>query len=321
MGLSDLSAGDFNLGDLGAGDLTAATGTPAERPGRLAVGIVGAGRVGAVVGAALLRAGHRVVGASGVSEETLSRIDSLMPGVPRLDVEDVVSAAELVFLTVPDDSIADVTAGLAALEVWRPGQIVIHCSGRHGLAALEAAAEKGAIPMAIHPAMTFTGTSLDLDRMVGATFAVTAPSAFLPIAQALVVEMGGEPLALEDSARPLYHAALVHGGNHVVTLVTQAAALLAAAGVEEPGRVLLPLVHASVDGALADAAGAVSTLTGPVVRGDAGTVAAHVAALQHRPEALHAYRAMALATADLALSGGRIGPVQYADLIVALGRD
>ena len=213
-------------------------------------------------------------------------------------------AAELVFLTVPDDAIAEVAGGLAALDVWRPGQIVIHCSGRHGLEALEAAAAKGAIPMAIHPAMTFTGTSLDLDRMVGATFAVTAPGAFLPIAQALVVEMGGEPLALEDAARPLYHAALVHGGNHVVTLVTQAAALLAAAGVEEPGRVLLPLVHASVEGALSDAAGAVTTLTGPVVRGDAGTVAAHVAALEHRPEALHAYRAMALATADLALVWG-----------------
>lgn len=294
---------------------------PADRPGRLAVGIVGAGRVGAVVGAALLRAGHRVVGASGVSEETINRIDSLMPGVPRLDVEQVVRGAELVFLTVPDDAIAEVAGGLAALDVWRPGQIVIHSSGRHGLSALGAAASKGVIPMAIHPAMTFTGTSLDLDRLVGATFAVTAPSAFLPIAQALVVEMGGEPLALEDAARPLYHAALVHGANHVVTLVTQAAALLAAAGVEEPGRVLLPLVHASVDGALADAAGAISTLTGPVVRGDAGTVAAHVAALAHRPEALHAYRAMALATADLALAGGRIGPVQYADIIVALGRD
>ncbi len=306
---------------MGVADLGSWRGAPSERPGRLAVGIVGAGRVGAVVGAAMLRAGHRLVGASGVSEQTLSRIDALMYGVPRLDVEHVVGASELVFLTVPDDAIAEVCAGLAALDVWRQGQIVIHCSGRHGLAVLEAAAAKGAIPMAIHPAMTFTGTSLDLDRMIGATFAVTAPSVFLPIAQALVVEMGGEPLTLEDAARPLYHAALVHGSNHVVTLVTQAAALLASAGVEEPGRVLLPLVHASVDGALADAAGAVSTLTGPVVRGDAETVATHVAALTHRPEALHAYRAMALATADLALAGGRIGPVQYADVIVALGKD
>jgi len=304
-----------------AGGASQGVGNPSSRPGRLAIGIVGAGRVGAVVGAALLRAGHRIVGASGVSEASLSRIDAMLEGVPRLDVEQVVGAAELVFLTVPDDEIAEVAAGLAALEVWRPGQIVVHCSGRHGLAVLDAAAAKGAIPMAIHPAMTFTGTSLDLDRMVGATFAVTAPGAFLPIAQALVVEMGGEPLSLEDAARPLYHAALVHAGNHVVTLVTQAAALLAAAGVEDPGRVLLPLVHASVEGALTDAAGAVTTLTGPVVRGDAGTVAAHVSALEHRPEALHAYRAMALATADLALSGGRIGPVQYADVIVALGKD
>jgi predicted short-subunit dehydrogenase-like oxidoreductase (DUF2520 family) len=293
----------------------------AARPGRLAVGIVGAGRVGAVIGAALARAGHRVVGASGVSEESLSRIDSLLPGTPRLDVEDVVRAAEIVFLTVPDDSLGELAAGLAAVGAWRPGQVVVHCSGRHGLTVLDGAAAAGVIPMAIHPAMTFTGTSLDLDRMVGATFAVTAPSAFLPIAQALVVEMGGEPLALDDASRPLYHAALVHGANHVVTLVTQAAALLAAAGVEEPGRVLLPLVHASVDGALADAAGAVTTLTGPVVRGDAGTIAAHIASLAHRPEALHAYRAMALATADLALAGGRIGPVEYADVVVALGKD
>lgn len=321
MSVSDPYAGGPDPSDPSPSDAGPGRASRSERPGRLAIGIVGAGRVGAVVGAALLRAGHRVVGASGVSEETVSRIDSLLEGVPRLGVEEVVGAAELVFLTVPDDAIAEVAAGLAALDVWRPGQIVIHCSGRHGLAALEAAAAKGAIPMAIHPAMTFTGTSLDLDRMIGATFAVTAPGAFLPIAQALVVEMGGEPVSLDDSARPLYHAALVHGGNHVVTLVTQAAALLAAAGVEEPGRVLLPLVHASVDGALADAAGAVTTLTGPVVRGDAGTVAAHVAALGHRPEALHAYRAMALATADLALSGGRIGPVQYADVIVALGKD
>ena len=139
--------------------------------------------------------------------------------------------------------------------------------------------------MAIHPAMTFTGTSLDLDRMVGATFAVTAPAAFLPIAQALVVEMGGEPLALEDAARPLYHAALVHGANHVVTLVSQAAALARRRGRRGAGRVLLPLVHASVEGALSDAAGAVTTLTGPVVRGDAGTVASHVAALGIAPEA------------------------------------
>lgn len=126
-------------------------------------------------------------------------------------------------------------------------------------------------------------------------------------------------MVIADEDRPAYHAALVHAANHAVTLVAQGSALLARIGVEEPARVLGPLVHASVDGALRDAPGAVATLTGPVVRGDAATVAAHVAALRDIPEALYAYRAMARATADIALAGGRIGPGDYADLIAALG--
>jgi predicted short-subunit dehydrogenase-like oxidoreductase (DUF2520 family) len=275
--------------------------------------------VGAVVGAALRMAGHEIVGASGTSEASLSRIDALLPGVPRLDPHDVVNAAELVFLTVPDDALPELTRGLATLGIFRQGQLVAHCAGRHGIGVLEPAAALGAIPFAIHPAMTFTGTSIDLGRMSEAVFAVTAPNAFVPVAQALVVEMGGEPLLIADSDRPTYHAALVHGANHTVTLVTQAAALLARIGVEEPARVLAPLVHASVDGALRDAPGAVATLTGPVVRGDSATVATHVAALAASEEALFAYRAMARATADLALAGGRIGPGDYADLIAALG--
>lgn len=292
---------------------------PARRPGRLRVGVVGAGRVGAVIGAALARAGHTVVGASGVSDASVTRIDALLPGVERMDPQDVVRASELVLLTVPDDAIADLATGLSAVGAWRPGQLALHCSGRHGLDVLAGAQAAGVVPIAAHPAMTFTGTSIDLDRLAGATMAVTAPGAMVPIAQALVVEMGGEPLVLDDAARPMYHAALVHGANHVVTLVTQASALLASAGVEDPAAVLGPLVHASIEGALSEAPGAVATLTGPVVRGDAGTVAAHVASLAHKPEALHAYRAMARATADVALAGSRIGPAHYADIIAALG--
>ena len=189
-------------------------GRPSERPGRLAIGIVGAGRVGAVVGAALLRAGHRVVGASGVSDESLSRIDSLLAGRPAPRCRGGRGGRRA---RVPHGS------RRRARGASRRASPPSACGDRArswstaregtGSPLSTAAAARGAIPMAIHPAMTFTGTSLDLDRMVGATFAVTAPGAFLPIAQALVVEMGGEPLALEDAARPLYHAALVHGGE------------------------------------------------------------------------------------------------------------
>ena len=285
------------------------------------MGVVGAGRVGAVLGAALERAGHEVRAASGISEGSRSRIEVLLPDARHVEPDEVVRSADLILLTVPDDSIHAVAAGLAALDVWRAGQIVVHCSGRYGTEALADASAQGALPLAIHPAMTFSGTSIDLDRLTDATFAVSAPAPLLPIAQALAVEMGGEPIVIDDADRPAYHAALVHGANHVVTAVTQASAALARIGVEEPGRVLRPLVHASVDGALADAPGAVATLTGPVVRGDAGTIAAHLASLHGQPETLHAYRAMARATADLALSGGRIGPATYADIIATLGVD
>ncbi|PFG44398.1 putative short-subunit dehydrogenase-like oxidoreductase (DUF2520 family) [Isoptericola jiangsuensis] len=261
-------------------------GDPASRPGRLGVGIVGAGRVGAVLGSALRSAGHAVVGASGVSAESRERIATLLPGVPHLEVTEVVERAELVLLAVPDDALGDLVAGLAEVGAWQAGQLAVHTSGRYGIGVLEPARRAGAIPLAVHPAMTFSGMSLDLARLVGCTFAVTAPAAVLPIAQALVVELGGDPVVVDEDARGLYHAALAHGANHLVVLVAQAAQALEAAGVERPGRVLAPLLGAALDGATRAAdlrdgvgPGAISALTGPVSRGDAGTVTTHLAAL------------------------------------------
>lgn len=272
----------------------------------MGVGVVGAGRVGAVLGHAVAAVGHAVVGASGTSEETRERMTALLPGVPRLGVEDVLERSELVLLTVPDDDLGPLVGGLARLGAFREGQIVVHTAGRHGTAVLEPAARAGAIPLAIHPAMTFTGTAVDLPRLVGTTFAVTADPAVLPIAQALVVELGGEPVVLAEEERPLYHAALAHGANHLVTVVAQARAALGSAGVADPGPVLGPLVHAAADGALrrGDAA-----LTGPVARGDVETLAAHLEALRGVDDAdvLPTYRALATATAVRARRAGRIG--------------
>jgi predicted short-subunit dehydrogenase-like oxidoreductase (DUF2520 family) len=304
-----------------AGEVLPDVATDRPRPGRLAVGVIGAGRVGAVLGASLRAAGHTVVGASGVSDESVSRIETMLPGVAHMDPDQVVRASDLVLLTVPDDALEELVAGLAAVGAWRAGQIAVHTAGRCGTEVLAAAVAQGVMPLAIHPAMTFTGTSLDHARLANATFAVSAPAAVLPIALALAVEMGGEPIVIADEDRPTYHAALVHGANHIVTAVAQASALLARAGVENPGRLLGPLTHASVEGAVSEAPGAASTLTGPVVRGDAETIAAHVQALVSYPDTLAAYRAMARATADIALSGGRIGPAQYAGVIASLGDD
>jgi predicted short-subunit dehydrogenase-like oxidoreductase (DUF2520 family) len=289
------------------------------KPGRLDVGVVGAGRVGAVWGAALAGAGHHVVAASGVSETSVSRIETLLPGVPRMEPEEVVRAADLVVLTVPDDALAPLVSGLGAVGAWRRGQIAVHASGRHGLAVMAPAEEAGVACLAIHPALTFTGTSLDLVRMREAVFAITARPTYVPIAQALVVEFGGEAVILAEDARPLYHAALVHGANHVVTTVAQAMVLLADAGIEDPGRLLGPLVRASIEGVLPEVPGDLASLTGPVVRGDVGTLAAHLAALQPHPQVRETYVALARATASLARTAGRLSEAAYAGVMDLLG--
>lgn len=269
------------------------------------MGVVGAGRVGSVLGSALRAAGHAVVGASGVSAASRERIDTLLRSVPALEVPEVVERAELVLLTVPDDVLPDLVAGLAATGSWQPGQLVVHTSGRFGVGVLDPALRRGAIPLALHPAMTFTGTSMDLTRLTDCCFGVTAPGPVLPVAQALVVEMGAEPVVVAEEARPLYHAALSHGSNHLVTLVAQALQLLRSAGVEHADRVLAPLLSAALDNAVRSGDDA---LTGPVARGDAGTVAAHVRtiAAAGAPDVLETYRVLARATAGRSLATGRL---------------
>ena len=275
-----------------------------QRPARLDVGIVGTGRVGAVLGAALHRAGHRLVAVSGVSQESRARSAELLPGIPVMTVEEVVARAELVLLTVPDDALPALIAGLSSTGSWQAGQLVVHTSGRYGAAVFEAAAGHHIMGLALHPAMTFTGTSMDLVRLADCCFGVTAPEALRVVAEALVVEMGAEPMWIQEQDRPMYHAGLAHGANHLVTLVAQAMQVLGSAGVQDPRRLIAPLLHAALDNALRLGDGA---LTGPVARGDAGTVAAHLAQLsQQTPDIRPTYVALARATAERALASGRL---------------
>lgn len=278
--------------------------TPHERPARFDVGVVGAGRVGAVLGAALARAGHVVTGVSAVSEASLERAATLLPGVPVKPIPEVVAGAHLVVLAVPDDALADLVAGLSATGTFTPGQLVLHTSGAHGIAVFDAAADSDIVPLAIHPAMTFTGTELDLERLHDCCFGVTTVDLARPLAEALVIEMGGDPVWVAEEDRVTYHAALAHGSNHLVTLVAQSMQLLGQAGVEDPARVLEPLLSAALANTLqrGDAA-----LTGPVARGDAGTVAGHVALLRTvAPDIRPTYLALARATAQRALLSGRL---------------
>lgn len=223
---------------------------PAERAGRLGVGIVGAGRVGIVLGAALAGAGHAVTGVAAASEESQERATAMLPNAPILDVTEVVRRSELVLLTVPTAQIADLVGGLADLGAWQPGQIVLHTAAAYGTDVLAPAAAQGVIPIALHPAMLFTGTSLDLTRLTESYIAVTCAAPVLPIGQALVVEMGAEPLVIAEADRATYADAVDAATEFSTAIVRQATSQLEQIGVDEPGRVLGSLIRSSVDEAL-----------------------------------------------------------------------
>ncbi|WP_022882931.1 Rossmann-like and DUF2520 domain-containing protein [Gryllotalpicola ginsengisoli] len=221
-----------------------------ERSGRLGVGIVGAGRVGPVLGAALAGAGHAIVGVNAVSEKSRERAEDMLPGVPVLETPELLRRAELVLLAVPSDQLAGLVEGLAAVGAWQPGQLVVHTAPEYGTDVLRPALTAGAIPLAIHPAMSFTGTRLDLARLAETWFAVTAPAPVLPIGQALVVEMGGEPVVVDEADRPTYAEAIATATGFSRSIVEQATALLNGIGFENPGGYLGSLVRSTVDDAL-----------------------------------------------------------------------
>lgn len=221
------------------------------RDGRLGVGVIGGGRVGPVLALALAGAGHAIVGITHGSDD--DRVAALLPDVPLLDALEVVRRSELVVIAVPHAQLAGVVAGLADVGAWQPGQLVLHTDPSEGTGILAPAVARGAIPLAVHPAIAFTGTSIDLRRLAGGFAAVTAPGPVLPIAQALAVELGCEPVVVSDADRAAYGEAISTAATFSTSIVRQATSLLAEIGVDNPGSYLSALVHSTIDDALTTA--------------------------------------------------------------------
>lgn len=279
--------------------------------------MIGCGRVGAVLGAAFRAAGHQITATSAVSEASLQRAAEMLPGVPVLEPTQVARSAEVVLLSVPDDELADLTRSLGAQGAWDGGRLVLHTSGAHGCEVLAPVVEAGGDAVALHPAMTFTGTARDLPRLIGIPIAVTASMGASLIAEALVLDLGAEPLPLTEEQRPRYHAALTHGANHLVTLVAQSQQILRHAGIEATGQVLEGLLGAALSNALERGDRA---LTGPVARGDVETVRTHLRVLaDETPDVLDSYRAMARATAIRAADRHLTPPRSTGPLLDLLG--
>lgn len=232
-----------------------------KRDGRLGVGIVGAGRVGPVLGAALAGAGHQITGITSGSDD--ERAAAVLPGVPVLDAPDVIRRSELVLVALPSARLGETIAGFAEAGLFQPGQLVLHTDAARGIDVLRPAAEVGAIPLAVHPAMTFTGTSMDLRQLAATYAAVSAPAAVLPIAQALAVELGCEPIVVRDEDRVAYAEAIETATQFSRQIVQQSTGILRGIGVENPGGFLSALVRSTVDHALQQATPAIPDVLSP----------------------------------------------------------
>lgn len=283
------------------------------------VAVIGPGRVGTAVAQALVRGGHRVVATTDGGGGSAQRLADQIAGcrvVP--DPAAAVAEAGTALLTVPDDALEVVVAEVARADGWRAGQHVVHCSGARGTEVLRLAALAGARVAACHPAQTVPAGA-DADALLGVPWAVTCDPADRAWAEDLVAATGGDAFALAEGARTLYHAGLTIGSNAAAAAVAVARQLLLAAGVDAPARVLTPLAEASVHNTARDGAAA---LTGPVVRGDAGTVAGHLATLDvDVPRLAQAYRALQGVVLDQVSAGLAPDVAAHLTELLAEGRE
>jgi predicted short-subunit dehydrogenase-like oxidoreductase (DUF2520 family) len=279
------------------------------------VAVVGAGRVGTALAVLLARAGHRIVAASG-GEATRARVERFLPGTPLLDPPEAARRGEVALLAVPDDRIVEVGDRIAAEAGFRRGQRVAHLSGSVPLLALGPARAAGATVLSAHPLQTFPDVEAGIDRLPGAAVAVTAwDEDGAAAGEQLARDVGARSFRVDEELKPLYHAAAVFCSNYLVAVEGMAELLFRRAGIPEPVPLFAPLARATMENVVRLGPGA--ALTGPVARGDAGTVRRNLEALErHAPDAVPIYVALARAAAEV----GRVSPGQRRAIEEVLSR-
>jgi predicted short-subunit dehydrogenase-like oxidoreductase (DUF2520 family) len=244
------------------------------------IGFIGAGTLGSGLALALYRKGYNVRAVSSRTRQSAETLADFIAGCDALDSpQDVVDAADLVFITTPDSAITPVAASVR----WQPGQEVAHCCGASGRALLQPAADQGAEAGAFHPFQTFAGIATPdhaVARLTGVTFAISADGALAEFLAAMTANLGGRAVALEDNHRALYHSAGILSCGYLVTLLQTALGALEDSGFsrEEALGAVVSLARTTLDNVAL--LGPAASVTGPLVRGDAGTVRKHLAALE-----------------------------------------
>ena len=276
------------------------------------LGFIGVGTVGTALSLKLSDAGYPVVAVSSRSQTSARKLSQAIDGcVPVGGNQEVADAAELVFITTPDDAIAQVASQVR----WHKGQSVVHCSGADSTDILEPARKAGAWVGVFHPLQTFADVTQAIENIPGSTFALEAEEPLLKTLKDMAEAVKGRWIELKASDKVLYHAAAVIACNYLVTLVKSAADLWQSFGVprHQAIQALLPLIRGTIHNI--DTVGIPGCLTGPIARGDTGTIEKHLNALRKTaPDLLSAYRELGLQTIPVALAKGKINRNQADEL-------
>jgi len=276
------------------------------------IGFIGAGTVGTALATGLSKNGYKVVAVSSRSLSSATNLAQNLNGCRASNNnQDVADAAELVFVTTPDDAIAPVVSKMQ----WHAGQSVVHCSGADSTVILEPAQKASANVGVFHPLQTFANAKKAMENIPGSTFAIEAEEPLLSTLKDMATVLGGYWIELKASDKVLYHAAAVIACNYLVTLVKLSTDLWQTFNIptQQATQALLPLIRGTINNI--ETIGIPKCLTGPIARGDSGTIKKHLNALQKSaPSLLSTYREIGLQTIPIALAKGRINEQQAQEL-------
>jgi predicted short-subunit dehydrogenase-like oxidoreductase (DUF2520 family) len=268
------------------------------------IGFIGAGTVGTALAVRLKEYGYPVVAVNSRTKTSAERLAGMVNGCQIKDnPQAVTDEADLIFVTTPDDAVSGVVGQIN----WRPGKSVVHCSGVDSLDVLETATQAGAQAGGFHPLQSFAGITFAIENIPGSTFALEAEEPLLNTLKEMAVALKGQWIELKPGDKVVYHAAAVIACNYMVTLVKLATDLWQTFGVsdKEAIRALLPLLQGTVNNL--DNIGLPDCLTGPIARGDLGTIKKHLTALEKRaPALLPAYQELGRQTIPIALAKGKV---------------
>jgi len=281
--------------------------------------ILGPGKAGTAVGHLLRKAGHEITAVAGRRLDAARIAVTYTGGTATTDFAGAARSAACVLITTSDDAIETVCRAVSAAGGFPAGSKVLHTSGVGGLDILDAASRRGARVGCIHPIQTFADVESAIAKIPGSTFGVTVDEDILSWADGIVGDLGGLPFHVSAEDKPLYHAAACMASNYLVTLMYLVEEVYGRMGLtrDEARRAFWPLVKGTV--ANVETRGTIPSLTGPIARGDGGTVRKHLRGFRKRfPELTKLYRELGLFTAEVAGRKGTVTQDKLADIRATL---